>query len=81
MNNIKNSSEILKYFPIQISNKINKKIIEYSTSFNMLEEIRIRNNKPIILKFNKEEIVLENCIVIAEEINQTIQKLCNNSIY
>lgn len=81
MNNIKKSSEILKYFPIQISNKINSKIIEYSTSFNRLEEIRIRNNKPIILKFNKEEIVLENCIAVSEEINQTIQKLCNNSIY
>lgn len=81
MNNIKNSNEVLKYFPIQISNKINTKIIEYGTCFNRLEEIRIRNNKPIILKFNKEEIVLENCIVIAEEINQIIQKLCNNSIY
>lgn len=81
MNNIKKSSEILRYFPIQISNKISTKIIEYSTSFNRLEEIRIRNNKPIILKFNKKEVVLENCIVIAEEMKQIIQKLCNNSIY
>lgn len=45
-----------------------------------LEEIRIRANKPIILKFNTYEKVLDY-ITTQEDILKILQLICNNSIY
>lgn len=69
--------DILKYFPQEISyaidNRINNLYIE-------LEEIRIRAGKPIILKLNLNEIVI-NYIVNQNEVLDILQKICENSIY
>lgn len=45
-----------------------------------LEEIRIRTNKPIILKFAENEIILDY-ILTQDEILRILQILCDNSIY
>ena len=47
----------------------------------LLEEIRIRTGKPIILKYTNQEQVLENVLPLQEEILETLQAICNNSIY
>ena len=73
--------QILKYFPQNISSLIETRIIDNCINFNMLEEIRIRNNKPLILKFNNNEIILNSCIISKDDTNQIFQKICNNSIY
>ena len=69
--------DILKYFP----EKIEKLILEeVSKDFDKLEEIRIRNGRPIILKMNDyEKIIKYN--VITEEILYCLQHICENSIY
>lgn len=69
--------EILSYFPSSIQIKI---LEEIRDKYNTLEEIRLRRNRPIILKFTNTEKVIKY-EVSAEEINSTLQAVCENSIY
>ena len=92
---MKDFTEIFNYLPNNITNLINNSIansvansVSYSnnnTNFNNnllleLQEIRIRSNRPIILKFRNFEIVIEYN-VSEKEIIYILEKLCNNSIY
>lgn len=72
---------ILRCFPPKIHNKIEE--FFSSASYNLLnnlEEIRIRVNKPIILKVGQTEKILEYNIS-QEEILEIMQHICDNSIY
>lgn len=66
--------DILEYFPNQISALISKSNLE------QIEEIRIRVNKPIILKSASSEVILDYNPT-QEEIIKILQFLCDNSIY
>jgi len=68
---------VLKYFPSSLSEKISKGILN---RFNDLEEIRIRAQRPIILKFNDSEKTIQH-IITTEEIISCLQLVCENSIY
>lgn len=69
--------EIFKY----LSNNIKKEILNSDIStFSELEEIRIRNNKPIILKFLEKEKII-NYKIKTEDILETLEKVTENSIY
>ena len=71
-------NEILKYFPREIGQAI---LIELNNRRNQnLEEIRLRSSKPIILKFTNEEKILQK-LIETEDILQTLQNVCDNSIY
>ena len=65
---------ILKCLPTQLA----KLILEHN--IQKLEEIRIRANKPVILKLGQVEIVLSYTIT-TNEIIGILQNICNNSIY
>ena len=67
-------SEILKYFPMEIRNPIINLLVEDVC------EIRIRINRPIILKTKNKEIIIEY-IVKKENIERIFESICNNSIY
>ena len=69
--------EILKYIPQNIANLIKNDI---ETNYNTIEEIRIRANKPIILKFTNQEKII-NYKVTTNEILEIMQYICENSIY
>lgn len=74
-------SSLLTYFPEEISKEIEKYFEEDIEDKNKtIEEIRLRADKPLILKFNKKEIILK-VIVTQEMILKTLQKVCDNSIY
>lgn len=74
-------SSLLTYFPEEISKEIEECFKEDIEERNKtIEEIRLRADKPLILKFNKKEIIL-NSIVNQEMILRTLQKVCDNSIY
>ena len=45
-----------------------------------LEEIRLRVNRPIILKYNQQEKML-SYTVKTEDILETLEHICENSIY
>lgn len=68
---------IYKYFPDKIQNLIKEEIGEKITT---LEEIRIRVDKPLVLKFNTNEKVIRY-FVMSDEILNILQLMCENSIY
>lgn len=69
--------EILKYMP----NKINEKITEgMQDKSEKVEEIRLRLERPIILKLNDGEKVIKYS-VSTEEMISCLQAICENSIY
>ena len=69
--------DILKYMPQNIVNLIKTDI---ELNYNSLEEIRIRANKPIILKFNNIEKII-NYNSTTNDILEIMQYICENSIY
>lgn len=77
---MKNLEELYRYFPSNIYNLLKSTAIQNSKIEQELQEIRIRVNKPIILKLRKLEVVIEY-EVSQTEILQIVEKLCNNSIY
>ena len=68
---------ILEYFPESMAKAINENI---DNRLNKLEEIRVRVQKPIILKFDYIEKVIEH-IVTYDEMLSILQLICENSIY
>ncbi len=72
---------ISKFFPDEISKEINKYFEKDEEEKNKaIEEIRLRTDKPIILKFNKFEKIIDKNVT-QEELLKTIQYVCDNSIY
>ena len=69
-------TEVINYFPYGIKQCIQ----EFSDDFNLLEEIRIRVDREILLKIGQVEYIL-NYIVSSKEILEILQKICDNSIY
>lgn len=68
---------IYKYFPEKIQELL---IEEIGDKINVLEEIRIRVSKPLVLKFNLHEKVVRYFIT-SDEILNILQLMCENSIY
>lgn len=80
MSNIK---ELMGYFPKRIQKGLDEALSRTTSKDGMilLEEIRIRSGKPIILKYTGQEQILENVLPSQEEILEIVQSICNNSIY
>lgn len=70
-------NEILKYFPRRISSSLEE--LFKQTNY-IVEEIRLRAERPIIIKHSKGEEVLKTTVSI-NEILETLQHICDNSIY
>lgn len=68
--------EILDYLTDNIKNEIKK----YMPNIQNIEEIRLRTNKPIILKNSNGNNLLIH-LVSKEELLQTFHKICEHSIY
>jgi len=65
---------ILEYLPKNI-----KELLEKEKN-NHLEEIRLRCENPIILKYSDEEVIL-NYILTKLDIDYIFERICENSIY
>lgn len=76
---VKIQNEIIKYFPENIKNEINKLNIEE------FEEIRLRILRPIIIKDHEKESILkiegQAYILTKEELSKIFEMICSNSIY
>ncbi len=68
--------EVFNYLAETIKQEIQK----YEHNLNDIEEIRLRINKPIILKKSDGNKILIH-IVSREELLETFQKICEHSIY
>ena len=69
---------ILQYFPNHIKETIFQNISASITEH--IEEIRIRLNRPIVLKIGQEVMIIEH-IINKEEIDEIFERICENSIY
>ena len=77
---IRKLEEIYKYFPSNIYSLLQNTTEQNYQIEQELQEIRIRAERPIILKLRNVELGIEYQ-VNQTEILQTVEKLCNNSIY
>ncbi len=77
---MKNREEILRYFPNNIYQLLIHTLSQNQEIEKNLQEIRIRCKRPILLKLRQADVVIEYEIE-QTEILQTLERLCNNSIY
>ncbi|MCI8444240.1 MAG: stage III sporulation protein AA [Clostridia bacterium] len=77
---MKEIEEVLRYFPSNLYHLLSDTFRQNKKIEENLQEIRIRCNRPIILKLRQVDIVIEY-EVSQTEIGQTLERLCNNSIY
>lgn len=68
----------MKCFPLNIREIISNEIDE--NEIDKIEEIRVRNNLPLILKVGQTQKIL-NYKIKTDEMNYIFQKICENSIY
>lgn len=72
---------LFKYFSYNIQMVLDKYFSNNnSNQYLMLEEIRLRSGRPIILKLGNSEKILEYIVTI-EDIIETLTSICENSIY
>lgn len=69
--------EILDYFPIEIKDKLISENYDYLLE---AEEIRMRKNKRIAIRFNCKNI-LTDCIVTEGDLDYIVNRLCKFSVY
>ena len=74
-----NYNEILRYFPLKIGMQIDKEL-KQDNNYNTLEEIRLRSNRPLMLKLGQTEKIIDT-LVETKDILETLQHACDNSIY
>ena len=77
---MKNIDEILRYFPNKIYQIFFNLFQENSKIAEELQEIRMRAERPIILKLRERDLILQYNITQVE-ILQIVERLCENSIY
>lgn len=70
--------DIFNFFSKNISKILKETVTE--EDIELLEEIRIRNNQNIILKYNNNEKIVDYAVT-TNDILQTLQIICDNSIY
>ena len=77
---MKNIDEILRYFPNNLYKILFSLFQENNKLINEIQEIRIRSEKPIILKLREKDLILQYKIP-QSEVLQILERLCENSIY
>ena len=71
-----NILEVLKYFPY----KVREHITEYEKLLDETQEIHIYTNRNILLRTSSDEVKI-NYITSSNDILETLQRICDNSIY
>lgn len=74
-------SNLFMYFPKEISGILENYFKDdFEEKNRQIEEIRLRAEKPLILKFNKKEVAFK-INVTQEMLLRTLEQVCDNSIY
>lgn len=77
---MKDTNEILRYFTNNIYKILSNLFKENIKIIDEIQEIRIRANRPILLKLQQKDLILEYN-TSQTEIIQVLERLCENSIY
>ena len=75
-----NIYEVIRYFPKDIYEKLRNVILENNNLEKEIQEIRIRVNRPIVLKLRYRDILI-NYLISSTDILNILERLCENSIY
>lgn len=74
--------EILRYFPGEIRESI---LLDDRIKLNDVCEIRLRVNRPVILKDREKEYFVEKnsekCVISKEIVRRVFESICSNSVY
>ena len=73
-------NDVIKYFPSNIQNVLKEVLTSNPTFEEDLQEIRIRGEKPIFLKFANSSVGIDY-IVSQNDLLQLLERICENSIY
>ena len=73
-------NQVLQYFPLEIYLQITKLIEDNPKTADIIQEIRIRTNKPIAIKVDNSNRILKHKVT-QEEVLKTFEKICEGSIY
>lgn len=76
---MKDKNEILRYFPNNIYQMFFN-LFQENNIVNEIQEIRIRANRPILLKLRNKDMILQYNIS-QTEILHILERLCENSVY
>ena len=77
---LKDTDEILRYFPNNIYQVFFNLFRENTKIIEEIQEIRMRTNRPILLKLRDRDLIIQYNIS-QSEILQILERLCENSIY
>lgn len=77
---MKNIDEILRYFPNNLYKILFSLFQENNKLINEIQEIRIRSERPVIIKLREKDLILQYKIP-QSEVLQILERLCENSIY
>ena len=72
--------DILRYFPNKIYQIFSNLFQENIKLVDEVQEIRLRANRPIILKLRERDLMLQYEIQ-QNEVLQIVERICENSIY
>lgn len=75
-----NIEEVIRYFPVHIYSLLKNTFEKNRQIEENLQEIRVRVERPILLKLRQADILIQYQIS-ATEIMQILERLCENSIY
>lgn len=70
--------DIFNFFPLRIIEVLKRYIT--SSNYNFLEEIRIRINRPIVIKYNMNFEILDY-VIKTDDIQEIMQYITENSVY
>lgn len=74
---VEKNRDVLRIFALSV-----RKILEgLDLDFGKLQEIRLRVGMPLILLYDNHEYLVDKKIVSREEINETVEYVCNYSVY
>lgn len=72
--------DVIKYFPSQLYQLLKNITLQNKLVESELQEIRVRVNRPLLLKLRQADMVVEYNVT-QTEILQILERLCENSIY
>ncbi len=78
MTHLESIREIMPYLPVRVQNVLKTQLQE---TLSQIQEIRLRNHKPLGLVRQNQEYPEKNIILTFEEISKSFQAVCSYSVY
>lgn len=64
-----------------LSQNIRNAVLMRNFSYEKLEEIRLRINMPLIVRYDNNEVMINECIMTGDDIQETVELISNHSLY